>query len=193
MRSLRRSDTVESTLIPVFRGLSLGAGFQLLYNRSMTTPFFCIFLAFLLNMVSKGPVALAMARQGGRLRQQTPTRPTGRSRGMGTSGGCRPPQRLRGVSGVRRRGDRRGAGRRRSGLDRAIGRGVCRRTGALPASLHRRISIFSGRRSGASVSSPPRVSFCSRCSADHCRGAARSCRASPRSHGSRAVSIPAQR
>lgn len=31
----------------------------------MTIPFFCIFLAFLLNMVSKAPVALAMARQDG--------------------------------------------------------------------------------------------------------------------------------
>jgi uncharacterized MAPEG superfamily protein len=31
----------------------------------MTIPFFCIFLAFLLNMVSKGPVAIAMARQDG--------------------------------------------------------------------------------------------------------------------------------
>jgi len=30
----------------------------------MTIPFICIFVAFLLNMVSKGPVALAMARQG---------------------------------------------------------------------------------------------------------------------------------
>jgi len=29
----------------------------------MNTPFFCVFLAFLLNMVSKGPVALAMTRQ----------------------------------------------------------------------------------------------------------------------------------
>jgi len=31
----------------------------------MTTPFLCIFLAFLLNMVSKAPVAIAMARQDG--------------------------------------------------------------------------------------------------------------------------------
>ena len=31
----------------------------------MTTPLFCIFVAFLLNMLSKGPVALAMARQTG--------------------------------------------------------------------------------------------------------------------------------
>ncbi len=31
----------------------------------MTTPFLCLFLAFLLNMVSKAPVAIAMARQGG--------------------------------------------------------------------------------------------------------------------------------
>lgn len=31
----------------------------------MTIPFFCIFLTFLLNMVSKGPVAVAMARQTG--------------------------------------------------------------------------------------------------------------------------------
>ncbi len=31
----------------------------------MTIPFLCIFLAFLLNMISKGPVAVAMARQDG--------------------------------------------------------------------------------------------------------------------------------
>ena len=31
----------------------------------MTIPFFCIFLAFLLNMVSKAPVAIAMARHDG--------------------------------------------------------------------------------------------------------------------------------
>ena len=31
----------------------------------MTTPFLCIFLAFVLTMAGKGPVALAMARQPG--------------------------------------------------------------------------------------------------------------------------------
>ena len=31
----------------------------------MTIPFFCIFLAFLLNIISKGPVAIAMAQQSG--------------------------------------------------------------------------------------------------------------------------------
>ena len=31
----------------------------------MTIPFFCIFLAFLLNMISKAPVALAMSRRPG--------------------------------------------------------------------------------------------------------------------------------
>jgi uncharacterized MAPEG superfamily protein len=31
----------------------------------MTIPFFCIFIAFLLNMISKAPVALAMARRPG--------------------------------------------------------------------------------------------------------------------------------
>ena len=29
----------------------------------MTIPFFCVFLAFLLNIISKGPVAVAMAKQ----------------------------------------------------------------------------------------------------------------------------------
>ena len=31
----------------------------------MTIPFFCVFLAFLLNIISKGPVAIAMAQQSG--------------------------------------------------------------------------------------------------------------------------------
>lgn len=31
----------------------------------MTTPLICVFIAFLLTMVSKGPVALAMAREPG--------------------------------------------------------------------------------------------------------------------------------
>ena len=31
----------------------------------MTIPFFCVFLAFLLNIISKGPVAVAMAHQSG--------------------------------------------------------------------------------------------------------------------------------
>ena len=65
MRSLRRRDTTE-----VYRHLDdleppLGTSASILpvYNPPMTTPLFCIFLAFLLNMVSKGPVAAAMARQ----------------------------------------------------------------------------------------------------------------------------------
>jgi len=32
---------------------------------NMTIPFFCIFLAFLLIIISKGPVAVAMAKQSG--------------------------------------------------------------------------------------------------------------------------------
>ena len=31
----------------------------------MTTPFVCVFVAFLLNLLSKGPVALAMSRRPG--------------------------------------------------------------------------------------------------------------------------------
>jgi uncharacterized MAPEG superfamily protein len=31
----------------------------------MTIPFICIFIAFLLNLVSKGPVSIAMAKQPG--------------------------------------------------------------------------------------------------------------------------------
>jgi uncharacterized MAPEG superfamily protein len=38
----------------------------------MTVPFFCVFLAFLLTMLSKGPVALAMARQPGGYDNATP-------------------------------------------------------------------------------------------------------------------------
>ena len=35
------------------------------YNPAMTTPLVCIFVAFLLNLLSKGPLALAMARRPG--------------------------------------------------------------------------------------------------------------------------------
>jgi len=38
----------------------------------MTIPLFCVFLAFLLTMASKGPVALAMARQPGGYDNKTP-------------------------------------------------------------------------------------------------------------------------
>ena len=38
----------------------------------MTIPFFCIFLAFLITLASKGPVALAMARQKGGYDNSTP-------------------------------------------------------------------------------------------------------------------------
>jgi uncharacterized MAPEG superfamily protein len=38
----------------------------------MTIPLFCVFVAFLLTMASKGPVALAMARQPGGYDNKTP-------------------------------------------------------------------------------------------------------------------------
>ena len=38
----------------------------------MTIPFICVFIAFLLNMLSKGPVALAMARQRSGYDNKTP-------------------------------------------------------------------------------------------------------------------------
>ena len=38
----------------------------------MTIPFLCILVAFLLNMASKGPVALAMAKQPGGYDNKTP-------------------------------------------------------------------------------------------------------------------------
>ena len=38
----------------------------------MTIPFACIFIAFLLNLASKGPVALAMAKQPGGYDNSTP-------------------------------------------------------------------------------------------------------------------------
>jgi len=33
------------------------------YNPPMSTPFVCVFIAFLLNLLSKGPLALAMSRR----------------------------------------------------------------------------------------------------------------------------------
>ena len=38
----------------------------------MTTPIICIFIAFLLNFISKGPIALAMSRQPGGYDNKTP-------------------------------------------------------------------------------------------------------------------------
>jgi len=49
----------------------------------MTIPFICIFLAFLLNLVSKGPVAAAMAKETGGYDNSTPRDQQARLEGWG--------------------------------------------------------------------------------------------------------------
>ncbi len=49
----------------------------------MTIPFACIFIAFLLNLVSKGPVAFAMAKQTGGYDNSTPRVQQARLEGWG--------------------------------------------------------------------------------------------------------------
>jgi len=49
----------------------------------MTIPILCVFIAFLLNLVSKGPVALAMAKQDGGYDNSAPRDQQARLEGWG--------------------------------------------------------------------------------------------------------------